>query len=73
MLRDICGRKRQVIADVIEHCSNTSHLEVIADVTMIRLLMPLFSGTVLYTHHVTHTHRLLRCKDGGFFFFTSAV
>lgn len=44
------------MADVIEACSNTSRLEVIADVTMIRLSMPPCRGTALYTHHVTCNH-----------------
>lgn len=49
--RGTCGRKRQVIAQVIERCSNASRLEVIVDVTMIRLWMLPVCGTVLYTHH----------------------
>lgn len=52
------------MADVIEACSNTSRLEVIADVTMIRLSMPPCCGTVLYTHHVTYNHRLLQGERG---------
>lgn len=46
--------KGLVVADVIQPCSNTSHLEVIADVTMIRSSMPFDGGRVLNIHPVTH-------------------
>lgn len=48
------GGKRQVIADVIEACSNTSRLEVITDVTVIRSSMPPCPGTLLYSR-TSHT------------------
>lgn len=49
------GGKRQVIAEVIEACSNTSRLEVITDVTVMRSSPPPCPGTLLYSQPVTHT------------------
>lgn len=46
--------KGLVVADVIQPWSNTSHLEVIADVTMIRSSTPFYSGRVLNIHTVTY-------------------
>lgn len=51
------GGKRQVIADVIEACSNTSRLEVITDVTVIRSSLPPCPGTALYSQRVTSAGR----------------
>lgn len=49
------GGKRQVMADVMEACSNTSGLEVITDVAAIRSSPPPRPGTPLYSQHATHT------------------
>lgn len=48
------GGKRQVIAEVMEACSNTSRLEVITDVTVIRSSLPPRPGTLLHGQHVSH-------------------
>lgn len=48
------------MADVIEPCSNTSRLEVITDVTMIRSSMAPRCGTELYTHHVKCNQRVIQ-------------
>lgn len=65
------GGKRQVMAGVLEACSNTSRLEVITDVTVIRSSLPPRPGTLLYSQHVTHTsggrgeERGNGVRDGG--------
>lgn len=48
------------MADVIEPCSNTSRLEVITDVTMIRSSMAPRCGAELYTHHVKCNQRVVQ-------------
>lgn len=48
------------MADVIEPCSNTSRLEVITDVTMIRSSMAPCCGAELYTHHVKCNQRVIQ-------------
>lgn len=53
------GRQRQVIAHVIEPCWNTSHPEVVADVTMIRLLMLPFCGFYCALYPSCHIQSLI--------------
>lgn len=62
--RGTAGGKRQVMADVIEACSDTSRLEVITDVTVIRSSLPPRPGAVLHSQHVTHTSAG-RCEGRG--------
>lgn len=57
------GGKRQVIADVLEACSNTSGLEVITDVTVIRSSLPPCPGTLLIAS-TSHTSAG-RAKERG--------
>lgn len=46
---------RELIADVIEPCSDTSRLEVVADVTMIRLSKVPFCGFYCFIPIMSHT------------------